>query len=93
MMIRYRVFLAKEIVTQLRGCKPAERHLITRFFDQLTDDPFRLGDYTALDNIGRDIQVAVIGRYAVYFWSDHAVNCGSCSLELLRRYSAKSNRS
>ena len=73
MMGRYRVFVAKEIISQLRGCKLAERRLITRIFNELEDDPYRTGDYTDLDEIGRDIQVVVVGRYALYFWSEHAV--------------------
>ncbi len=72
MMGGYRVFLAKEIVAQLRGCKRSERHLITNVFDQLADNPYRRGDYTDKDDIGRDIQVIVVGRHALYFWSDHA---------------------
>ena len=69
----YRVFLEKEIVVQLRTCKLSERQLITRVFDQLAGDPHRVGDYTDVDDIGREIQVIVVGRHALYFWSDHAV--------------------
>lgn len=72
-MAPYRVFLAKEIVAQLRDCKRNERHTITRFFDEIADDPFRVGDFVEPDDVGRNIQVTVIGRYALYFWSDHAV--------------------
>jgi hypothetical protein len=72
-MARYRVFLAKEIVAQLRDCKRNEQRVITRFFDDIGDDPFRVGDFVEQDDVGRDIQVTVIGRHALYFWSDHAV--------------------
>jgi len=61
----YRVFLAKEIVAQLRECKRNERLRITRFFDEIADDPFRMGDFVEQDDAGRDIQVTVIGRYAL----------------------------
>jgi hypothetical protein len=69
----YRVFLDKEIVAQLRTSKLSERQLITRVFDQLADEPHCVGDYTDADDIGREIQVIVLGRHALYFWSDHAV--------------------
>ncbi len=72
-MAPYRVFLAKEIVAQLRDCKRNEREVITRFFDDIADDPYRVGDFVELDDVGRNIQVTVIGRHALYFWSDHAV--------------------
>jgi len=39
----------------------------------LAEDPFRAGDYVERDDIGRPIQVKIIGRYAVFFWSDHPV--------------------
>ena len=68
-----RVFLAKEIVAQLRDCRSRERESITRFFDQIADDPFGAGDFVEQDDAGRDIQVTLIGRFALYFWSDHAV--------------------
>jgi hypothetical protein len=72
-MALYRVFLAKEIVAQLRDCKRRERESMTRFFDQIADDPYRAGDLVEQDDSGRDIQVTLMGRFALYFWSDHAV--------------------
>jgi hypothetical protein len=69
----YRVFVAKEIVAQLRDCKRREQREITRFFEEIGDDPFQVGDFMEKDDVGRDIQVTVIGRHAFYFWSDHAV--------------------
>jgi hypothetical protein len=72
-MALYRVFLAKEIVAQLRDCKRLEREVMTRFFDEIADDPFRQGDFVELDDVGREIHVKLVGRYALYFWSDHAV--------------------
>jgi hypothetical protein len=72
-MALYRVFLAKEIVAQLRDCKRREREAMARFFDEIADDPYRAGDFAEMDDIGRDIQVTLLGRHALYFWSDHAV--------------------
>ena len=69
----YRVFIAAEVIAFLRTCPRRERLLITRLFEELADDPFRAGDYVERDDIGRPIQVKIIGRYAVFFWSDHPV--------------------
>ena len=68
----YRVFIAAEVITTLRGLRGREKPLITRLFEQLGDNPFRIGDYVERDDIGRPIQVLLIGRYAVCFWADHA---------------------
>jgi len=72
-MICYRVFIAAEVIATLRGRKGRERWLITRLFEELAQDPFRKGDYVEKDEVGRPIQVLVIGRVAVSFWADHAV--------------------
>jgi hypothetical protein len=68
----YRVLIAKEVIASLGNCSRREKLLITRLFDQLADDPYRAGDYVERDEIGRPIQIAVIGRFALWFWSDHA---------------------
>lgn len=43
-----------------------------RFIDSLAADPFKAGDYAEADETGRSIQVKVIGRFAVAYWTDHA---------------------
>ncbi|MBI5774949.1 MAG: hypothetical protein HZA89_14565 [Verrucomicrobia bacterium] len=69
----YRVFIAAEVIATLKACRSGERRLITRLLDELADDPFRTGDYVERDDIGRPIQVLIIGSRAVCFWADHAV--------------------
>jgi hypothetical protein len=44
-----------------------------RFIESLAVDPLKSGDYTELDETGRSIQIKVIGRFAVAYWSDQAV--------------------
>ena len=68
----YRVFIAAEVITTLRSLRGREKHLITRLFEQLADNPFRSGDYIERDDIGRPIQVLLIGKYALCYWADHA---------------------
>ncbi len=70
---RYRVFIAAEVVAALRTCGGAERRLITRLLEELAQDPFRHGDYIEQDEVGRPVQVLIIGGRAVCFWADHAV--------------------
>ena len=67
MISAYRVFVAADIVVKLRACRPRERHSIIRLLDQLAEDPFRRGDYVETDEIGRPIQVLIIGSQAICF--------------------------
>ena len=46
---------------------------IIAFIESLSSDPFQQGDYTETDSAGRNCQVKIIGKHAVYFWADHAV--------------------
>jgi hypothetical protein len=69
----YRVFIAAEVIGLLKTCRRREQFLITRAFEELANDPFRAGDYVERDEIGRPIQVVVVGKYAVFFWADHPV--------------------
>jgi hypothetical protein len=69
----YRVLIAKEVIASLGNCSRREKLLITRFFDDLANAPYKVGDYVEQDIIGRPIQVLVVGRFALWFWSDHAV--------------------
>jgi mRNA-degrading endonuclease RelE of RelBE toxin-antitoxin system len=72
-MIAYRVFIAAEVIEFLRGCRKRDQREITQLMDELGKNPFRKEDYVESDEIGRPIQVIIIGRYALYYWSDHAV--------------------
>ena len=72
-MSSYRVFIAAEVIAFLRTCGRREQSLITRLLEQLASDPFRAGDYVERDEIGRPIQVVIVGRCAVFFWADHPV--------------------
>jgi hypothetical protein len=69
----YRVLIAKEVIASFGNCSRREKLLITRLFDGLAEAPYRVGDYVERDEIGRPIQVLVVGRFALWFWSDHAV--------------------
>lgn len=43
------------------------------FISSLADDPFRKGDFSEKDEVGRTVWVKIVDRYAVTFWADHAV--------------------
>jgi mRNA-degrading endonuclease RelE of RelBE toxin-antitoxin system len=69
----YRVLIAKEVIASLANFSRREKQRVTQFFETLADDPYRAGDYVEQDETGRPIQVLVVGKIALWFWSDHAV--------------------
>ncbi|HXI71358.1 MAG TPA: hypothetical protein VNN22_13460 [Verrucomicrobiae bacterium] len=72
-MISYSVFGEARVAESLPRWKAAERERLIRFFHKLRTNPFPEGDYTEHDDIGRLLQVFVIGRHAIVFWVDHAI--------------------
>ena len=50
------------------------RERIMNFIRSLAGNPNTSGDFSETDGAGRNVQVKVIGRYALTFWADHAVS-------------------
>ena len=46
---------------------------IEQWVNRIERAPFTPGDYTELDEDGRELQVVVMTRVAVAYWPDHAV--------------------
>jgi hypothetical protein len=51
-----------------------ERQKLLSFLESLAADPFQKGDFEEVDEVGRAVQVRVIGLYALTFWADHPVS-------------------
>ncbi len=66
-MSPYRVFIAAEVVVMLRAQRTAAGPALTRFIEELALNPFRPGDHVESDALGRPIQVAIVGRFAVCY--------------------------
>ena len=60
-------------VLQLDRPSKRDRELILKFLEALADDPWKRGDYQEQDNVGRPVQIKVIGKLALTYWADHAV--------------------
>ena len=67
----YKVFLRLEAVEVLRAVRGPQKPRIVAFIDSLAHDPFQTGDYTERDETDREIEIKVIGQYAITFWPDH----------------------
>lgn len=46
---------------------------IEQWVNRIERAPFTLGDYTELDEDGRELQIVVMTRIAVAYWTDHAM--------------------
>ncbi len=51
----------------------SDRLAIIAFLDKLADNPFQKGDYEERDEIGRPVQIKIMGNRALTFWADHSV--------------------
>ena len=69
----YKVFLRLEVMQVLGALQSAQRLRISKFIDTLADNPHQSGDYAEMDETARQIEIKVIGQYAITFWADHAV--------------------
>ena len=69
----YELYVRHEVYQIIRDATQQSRTCIIAFVESLSADPFQSGDYSEPDTTGRPCQVKIIGKYAVYFWSDHAV--------------------
>ena len=46
---------------------------IQRWVNRIEQTPADDGDYTERDDIGRELQVAVLAAVAITYWVDHAI--------------------
>jgi hypothetical protein len=69
----YRVFLAADAAQFLHGLKRDERERVRRFLDFLEVYPTTTGEGREHDAVGRPVEVKLVGRIKIAYWSDHAV--------------------
>jgi len=68
----YKVLISIEVL-QLKHPTRQQGDQILSFPETLAVQPSRMGDYQERDDIGRPIQIKIIGDYALTYWADHAV--------------------
>ncbi len=72
MKLVYEPYVRHEVYQTLTLVPSSNRQRILNFIEYLAINPFDEGDYTERDSTGRECQVRIIGKFAVYFWADHA---------------------
>ena len=69
----YRIFVRMEAAEILRAIRGNQRNSVVAFIDSLSGDPNKTGDYSEHDEAGRQLEIKVIGSFAITYWADHAV--------------------
>lgn len=72
-MENYGIFLRMEAVDSFKAVRGLQRQQISLFIDSLADEPNRPGDFSERDDSGRQIEIKVLGQFAITYWTDHAV--------------------
>ena len=49
-----------------------QKQLVLAFLRRLSNDPYVEGDFKDIDEIGRPLEVKLVGPYAITYWADHA---------------------
>jgi hypothetical protein len=68
----YQVYINQEALVSAPRSGPA-RKAVMDFVRSLASDPYSHGDFAEQDEVGRTVQVKIVGRFAITFWADHAV--------------------
>ena len=68
----YKVLITIEVL-QLNRPSKHDRELILKFLETLANDPWKRGDYQESDDVGRPLQIKIVGKFALTYWADHAV--------------------
>jgi hypothetical protein len=61
-----------EAAEVLRGIRGIQRTSLVAFIDSLSAKPDTRGDYSERDGTGRDLEIKVVGSFAITYWPDHA---------------------
>jgi hypothetical protein len=68
----YAVYLHERVLARAPR-SGAAREKLMKFIHHVAADPHRKGDYRTRDEVGHELEVAIVGSYAVTYWADHAV--------------------
>lgn len=70
MTSRWQFVLNESSVDFLLACRAVERRKLLRALDHLADDPYHMGEFEAVDSVGRTIQVKRAGSFLISYWAD-----------------------
>jgi mRNA-degrading endonuclease RelE of RelBE toxin-antitoxin system len=68
----YRLLIAIEVVECVERLPGRTRQAIRNTFKMIGSDPLGRSDAVEHDSIGRRMQIAIVGDYALMYWVDDA---------------------
>jgi len=72
-MSPYKVYINQEVVLSAPR-SGSQRQQVMAFITSLANNPNCSGDFSEKDQVGRTVQVKIVGRFAITFWPDHSVS-------------------
>ena len=69
----YHSHLSLEAVAFVVALPKRKQRLVLDLADQIARHPFKIGDYPAVDAVGRTVENLLLEDYLFSYWVDHAV--------------------
>lgn len=69
----YQSHLSLEAVAFVVALPKRKQRLVLDLADQIATQPFKIGDYTTADAVGRTVENLLLEGYLFTYWVDHAV--------------------
>mgnify|MGYP005854586897 FL=1 len=69
----YQVFIEEAAVDFIASTRGRKRKMLRTFVHELSSDPFNQGDFTEIDDTGRQTCTKLVDDFAVSYYPDHAV--------------------
>ena len=70
--MRYRLLISIEVIEFMERLPSGTRRMLRNAVAVIRDDPLGRSDAEDYDEIGRLLQIAIVGDYALTYWVDHA---------------------
>ena len=70
----YHLFLRREALEFLKTIPRKDRDGLWKLLDFLEVNPYTEGDFRQKDHTDRYLEGVILGKYAIIFWTDHAVS-------------------
>lgn len=70
--MHYRLLISIEVVEFLERLPSKTRQALRNAIAAIGDDPLAMADASDFDDTGRQLQIAIIGDFALTYWIDDA---------------------
>ncbi len=71
--MNYRLSVDSDVLEFFSSLRKADQIRLLHYIERLRNSPFSKGQTVVMDDVGRAIQVGVVDRFRISYWTDHAV--------------------